>query len=79
MKKKKNSERKKRKSLVSDKPIYVGGGILDQANSIKTYTSPITKKDVIAFINECADEFEKTYPYSCIPDKLRKYSNDLFR
>lgn len=75
----KNSKRKKKKNSIQDKPIYIGGGILDQANNIKQYTSPITKKDVIAFINECADEFEKEYPYSCIPDKLRKFSNDLFR
>ena len=73
----KNSKRKRRR--IQDKPIYIRGGILDQANNIKQYTSPITKKDVVTFINECADEFEKEYPYSCIPDKLRKFSNDLFR
>lgn len=81
MKKKKNSEKKKRKNLDPSKPIYLGEGIMYQINNIDQYTyksPPLTKESVISFIMKCADEFEEAYPYSCIPNKLRECCDKLF-
>lgn len=81
MKKKKNSELKRKRNSLNnlDNPIYIGNGLLDQIQRIQTYDKPLTKENFKQSIYELADDFEKIFPFSSWGDKLRKLPDTLFK